>query len=56
MKQPAGYINYWGIEKPQFTEMELALMEGGHSINQPEEKYTFLKSLKEQPSDTYESK
>ena len=41
--------NFWRI-KPQpepqkFTDMELALMEGGHSL--PDPKYTFIKSLKE---------
>lgn len=41
-----GYINYWGIEKPKFTDMEIALMEGGHSIHK-EDKFSFLKSLSE---------
>ncbi len=26
------YFNFWGKPKPKFTEMELALMEGGHSL------------------------
>lgn len=42
--------NYWKVEKvkPAFTEMELALMEGGQSLEQPKkETYSFLKSLKE---------
>lgn len=43
--------NYWKKEKevkPAFTEMELALMEGGQSLEQPKkETYLFLKSLKE---------
>ena len=32
------YINYWGKQKPKFTEMELALMEGGHSLESNNEK------------------
>ena len=40
------YYNFWGKQRPKFTEMELALMEGGHSIEQ-EEKYTFLKQLRD---------
>ena len=40
------YYNFWGKQKPKFTDMELALMEGGHSIEQ-EEKYTFLKQLRD---------
>ena len=26
------YYNFWGKQQPKFTEMELALMEGGHSL------------------------
>ena len=40
------YINFWGREKPKFTDMELALMEGGHSL-QKDNKFSFLKSIKE---------
>jgi hypothetical protein len=40
------YVNFWGKQKPKFTEMELALMEGGHSL-QKEEKFSFLKTLNE---------
>lgn len=41
------YVNYWGKQKPQFTEMELALMEGGHDITTPKEiKMEFIKSLR----------
>ena len=34
MEIDSGYQNFWGKpkQKPKFTEMELALMEGGHSI------------------------
>jgi hypothetical protein len=45
---PAGYINLWGItEKPQFSDMEMALMQGGHSIEtEPKpEKYSFIKLI-----------
>jgi len=41
-----GYINYWGKTKPTFSEMEIALMEGGHSL-QKEDKFSFIKSLQE---------
>ena len=40
------YYNFWGKQKPKFTDMELALMEGGHSIER-EQKYTFLKQLRD---------
>ena len=40
------YYNFWGKQKSKFTEMELALMEGGHSIEK-EEKYTFLKQIRD---------
>lgn len=40
------YINFWGKPKPQFTEMELALMEGGHSVTEPPKPHLeFIKSL-----------
>ena len=32
------YYNFWGKQKPKFTEMELALMEGGHSLEKDNEK------------------
>lgn len=48
-----GYKNYWGIkepkveEQPKFTDMQVALMEGGHSLEELEtEKFMFLKTLK----------
>lgn len=47
------YINYWGKPKPEFTEYQLALMEGGHSIELPA-KYTFLKTLAETSKNTVE--
>lgn len=40
------YINFWGREKPKFSDMELALMEGGHSL-QNDTKFSFLKLIKE---------
>lgn len=43
-----GYYNFWKIKKeqPKFSEMEIALMEGGHSIEKPKkETYSFIKSL-----------
>jgi hypothetical protein len=42
-----GYYNFWKVEKKkEFTEMEIALMEGGHSIEKPKkETYSFIKSL-----------
>lgn len=49
MKIDDVYINFWGKPERKFTEMEIALMEGGHSIDQEvkENKFTFLKSLTE---------
>jgi hypothetical protein len=47
----SGYVSFWKkkpvIEsKPRFTEMELALMEGGHSLNNDKtETFSFIKSL-----------
>lgn len=32
------YINFWGKQKPKFTELELAIMEGGHSLGSEHEK------------------
>lgn len=46
------YVNFWGKPKAQFSEMELALMEGGHSIEQEKTKFSFIKSLKEVPSNS----
>jgi hypothetical protein len=39
--------NFWGIKKQKFTEMELALMEGGQSLPEKvkESNYTFIKGL-----------
>lgn len=37
------YFNFWGKPQRKFTEMELALMEGGHSLEEP--KYEFIKTL-----------
>lgn len=34
------YINFWGKQKPKFTELELAVMEGGHSLESDNEKNT----------------
>lgn len=48
------YINFWGKTKPKFTDMELALMEGGHSLEefhaknqdiQSPSKWAFIRSL-----------
>jgi hypothetical protein len=40
------YVNHWGKPKPEFTEMELALMEGGHSVSEPAKPHLeFIKSL-----------
>lgn len=47
-----GYINFWRIEQqkieeaPKFTDMELALMEGGNSLEEKVEQFQFLKQLK----------
>ena len=32
------YHNFWGKQKPKFTAMELALMEGGHCLETSNEK------------------
>jgi hypothetical protein len=42
--------DYWLKTKvaPQFTDLEIAAMEGGHSIEkEKKETYSFIKSLKE---------
>lgn len=44
MKIDDVYYNFWGKPKQVFTDMELALMEGGHSL-EVEEKFTFLKTI-----------
>lgn len=46
MQKPddTGYINFWGKQKPKFTEMEIALMEGGHCLAKPAT-MEFIKSL-----------
>lgn len=38
MKIDDVYYNFWGKQRPKFTEMELALMEGGHSLENSNEK------------------
>lgn len=32
------YVNFWGKPKAKFTEMELAIMEGGNSLEEYYEK------------------
>lgn len=32
------YFNFWGKQKPKFTELEIAVMEGGHSLESDNEK------------------
>ena len=40
------YHNFWGKPKPQFTELEKAAMEGGHSLEEPAKpQMEFIKSL-----------
>lgn len=40
------YHNFWGKPKPQFTDMEMAAMEGGHSLEEPAKpQMEFIKSL-----------
>lgn len=41
------YVSFWGKQKPKFTEMELALMEGGHSLETKQPSMQFIKELKE---------
>lgn len=43
------YVHFWSKPTQRFTEMELALMEGGHSLKQEasEQKYSFLKQITE---------
>ena len=50
-KMNVGYVNLWGKTKleevkaePEFTDMEVALMEGGHSLETPK-KFSFLREL-----------
>jgi len=54
MQQPDnGYVSFWKRkvvveEVPMFTEMQLALMEGGHSIEEKKvEQFPFLKTLRQ---------
>ena len=48
-----GYVSFWKCKlveesKPAFTDMQLALMEGGHSLEEKKtEKFPFLKELKQ---------
>ena len=51
-----GYQNFWKIEKPEvketpaFTDLQIAVMEGGHCLEEPKlDKFTFLKTLKNTP-------
>ncbi len=51
-EQPSGYISFWKkkpvVEQVMFTEMQLALMEGGHSLEEKKiEKFPFLRELKQ---------
>lgn len=40
------YHNFWGKPQPRFTDMEMAAMEGGHSLEEPAApQFTFIKSL-----------
>lgn len=40
------YVNYWCKSKPAFTELEIALMEGGHSLEKEDKPALgFIKSL-----------
>jgi len=40
------YHNFWGKPKPEFTELEMAAMEGGHSFEEPKPpQFDFIKSL-----------
>jgi hypothetical protein len=42
------YVNFWGKDKPKFTELELAIMEGGHSLESKPivpSKLQFIKDL-----------
>ena len=40
------YHNYWGKDKPVFTDMEMAAMEGGHSLEEPAKpQFDFIRSL-----------
>lgn len=48
-----GYYNFWSVTKPvvvetaKFTELEIALMEGGHNLEETKiELYPFIKMLK----------
>jgi hypothetical protein len=45
------YVNHWGKPKKQYTDLERAIMEGGHSL-ETEEKYSFLKQLTEKKDES----
>lgn len=55
MSQPinnTGYYNFWGPTTPaglqtsEFTDFEIALMEGGNSLEKPKiEKFPFIKEI-----------
>ena len=52
-QKTVGYQNFWKIEKPEvkqepeFTEFQIAVMEGGHCLEEPKvSKFTFLRTLK----------
>lgn len=48
-----GYVNLWSKPKPQFTDMEMAAMEGGHSIEEPTKPlFDFIKSLIAPPANS----
>ena len=47
------YPNPWNFKaKPKFTELEIAAMEGGHSIEveQKKEEYSFIRYLTNEPN------
>ncbi len=48
------YVNFWGKPQRKFTEMEIALMEGGHSLKQEaaESKFAFFKKLLENKNES----
>ncbi len=54
MKIDDVYINFWGKPPREFSEMEIALMEGGHSLTQEEarQKFSFLKQLTENKNES----
>lgn len=58
MDNSTGYYNFWGthktpLEEPKFTELEIALMEGGHSLEEPKkDTYSFIKFISEHKEPT----